>query len=364
MKYFLFANWPRRILLAAGITLMTTNAGVLGAEITWSDPIDASTNLPVNNGHVIEAVNTGGPEIVINGITFKDGDAGDTITNSNVLDAFPSCCSGNGAPTAPDDDMALMLDSHRWLGTGGAASVATLRLEGLEVGKQYSIQMYYSDFRPGSYKEYYYAGDNASISEMFRRGTTEDNWSFIGTFTADADQQRVHLIPNGTRLDGFVNHDPGNSGYVLSEIVGITGDFNGNGALDVGDIDDLTAQSASGQNNATYDLNADNLVNNGDINVWAKDLKNTWIGDANLDGEFSSGDLVVLFSGGKYETGAAAVWSLGDFNGDGLFTTSDLVSALGDGGYENGPRAAVAAVPEPTTFVLALLGLIPLLRRR
>jgi len=210
--------WFLRTSVAASMVCLIGVTGASAARVAWSDPIDSGTNLPVNNGHVIEAVNSGGPEIVVNGITFKDGDAGDTITNSNLLDAFPSCCSGNGAPTGADEDMAIMLDSHRWLGTGGAASVATLRLEGLEVGEDYTIQLYYSDFRPGSYKTYFWLGDPGGASQTFTRGTTEENVSFIGSFTADSDQQNIHLVPDGTRLDGFVNHDPGLSGYVLSHV--------------------------------------------------------------------------------------------------------------------------------------------------
>ena len=142
---------------------------------------------------------------------------------------------------------------------------------------------------------------------------------------------------------------------------GLLGDFDLSGVLDIADIDALTGQSASGANNATYDLNGDAAVNSTDISIWVKDLKNSWIGDANLDNEFSSGDLVTLFTAGTYENAAApAVWSSGDFNGDGLFTTADLVSALGDGGYEAGPRAAVSAVPEPHSLLLGVLGVLPL----
>jgi hypothetical protein len=146
---------------------------------------------------------------------------------------------------------------------------------------------------------------------------------------------------------------------------GLTGDFNNNGVLDAADIDDLTGQSASGANNATYDLNSDAQVNLGDITVWIKDLKNSWFGDANLDGEFNSSDLVTLFVAGTYEDPSKpAVWTTGDFNGDGLFTSSDLVTALSDGGYEAGPRAAVSAVPEPSSLVLLALGSLLVIRRR
>jgi hypothetical protein len=143
----------------------------------------------------------------------------------------------------------------------------------------------------------------------------------------------------------------------LGEFSGeVVGDFNGSGALDAADIDDLTAQSAGGQNPAAYDLNSDALVNDGDVGVWVRDLYNTWIGDANLDGEFNSSDLVTVLSSGTYEADVNSVWSTGDFNGDGRTNSGDLVAALSDGGYEAGPRAAVAAVPEPAGGMLLMIG--------
>ncbi len=144
----------------------------------------------------------------------------------------------------------------------------------------------------------------------------------------------------------------------------IKGDFNADGVLDAADIDDLTTRSASGLDPAAYDLNSDGRVDSDDVSVWVDELYNSWIGDANLDGEFNSGDLVVVLSSGTYESGADSVWSTGDFNGDGKTTTSDLVAALSDGGYEVGPRAAVAAVPEPSTLLLVCLGLCGIAAKR
>jgi hypothetical protein len=145
----------------------------------------------------------------------------------------------------------------------------------------------------------------------------------------------------------------------------VTGDFNNNGVLDAPDIDDLTMQSAGGQNPPAYDLNADNAVNATDVTVWVKQLFGTWIGDANLDKEFNSSDLVQVLASGLYEVDSDSKWSTGDFNGDGRSNSGDLVAALADGGYEVGAPPALAGVPEPASWtLLAIAGLMWTLGRR
>jgi len=137
----------------------------------------------------------------------------------------------------------------------------------------------------------------------------------------------------------------------------MTGDYNDNGELDAGDLD-LQAQAiAGGQNPKAYDLNGDDLVDYKDREAWVNDLKNTWIGDANLDLEFNSSDMVQVFVRGKYELDEGAKWEEGDFNGDLRFGSSDMVAAFVAGGYEKGEKEAVdaIAVPEPATWTLALL---------
>jgi hypothetical protein len=136
---------------------------------------------------------------------------------------------------------------------------------------------------------------------------------------------------------------------------GLLGDFNGDGVLDTADADMLTAGVAAGANPAGLDVNNDSLVNATDLNVWVKDLKLTYFGDANLDGEFNSSDLVAVLASGAYEADVDSVWSTGDFNADGRTNSSDLVAALADGGYEAGPRAAVASVPEPASVMLLMM---------
>ena len=143
------------------------------------------------------------------------------------------------------------------------------------------------------------------------------------------------------------------------------GDFDANGALDANDVDALV-DAILGDGNASFDLNADGVVDLGDHAKWVHDLKGTWLGDANLDGEFNAGDFVTVFQAGQYEDGVDlnSTWATGDWNGDKEFDTGDLVAAFQDGGFETGPRVAVTAVPETSSSGLLCIGLLGTLRFR
>ena len=132
------------------------------------------------------------------------------------------------------------------------------------------------------------------------------------------------------------------------------------------DIDLLTTEVRNATNDLDFDLTDDDLVNEDDRVMWVDELKNTYFGDSNLDGEFNSSDFVFVFTAGEYEDAVAgnSTWATGDWNGDGDFTSSDFVSAFTAGGYEMGPRPAAAVVPEPSASCLVLLGLAGVLLRR
>jgi hypothetical protein len=147
----------------------------------------------------------------------------------------------------------------------------------------------------------------------------------------------------------------------------VPGDFNLNGVLDSADIDELSSAIRNVSGDAKYDLNQDGMINDDDRGTWVHDLKQTSIGDADLNGEFDSTDLVQVLAFGEYEDGVElnSTWPTGDWDGDGEFTSGDLVVALADGGYERGPQANVANVPEPTGLFLAIgAGLIATVNRR
>lgn len=150
---------------------------------------------------------------------------------------------------------------------------------------------------------------------------------------------------------------------IVQQMLAIDRDFDGNGVLDVIDIDAISAAIRMGKNDFEFDLNRDGSVDDKDRSTWVVDLKTTYFGDANLDGEFSSSDLVSVFTVGKYETGEPAGWSEGDWNGDGLFTSSDFVKAFSDGGYEQGRRIETVPEPSGTTFIVIGLMAFALVRR-
>jgi hypothetical protein len=174
---------------------------------------------------------------------------------------------------------------------------------------------------------------------------------------------------SGTNWFRFAEEDQwqsganGNLAFALLGATPLRGDFNRDGVLDALDINDLTQRSAAMGNPNPYDLTGDNVVNADDVEEWitAPDIFNSWLGDANLDGEFGTSDLVDILAAGLYETGEPAVWTEGDFNGSGFFDTQDLITALAGGGYELGQRPEPAVVPEPSGAVLLALGTLAVL---
>ena len=92
------------------------------------------------------------------------------------------------------------------------------------------------------------------------------------------------------------------------------------------------------------------------LNIQVTQLRKTWIGDSDLDGEFGSSDFVKIYGSAKYEQDQDARRDECDWTGDLRFNSSDLVAAFSDGGFEKGPRVATVAVPEPPVWNLVVFG--------
>ena len=146
-----------------------------------------------------------------------------------------------------------------------------------------------------------------------------------------------------------------------------SGDFDGDEMLTANDINLLTAAVGIPAPDEKFDVNSDGAVNQTDRELWVNQIKNSYFGDSNLDGEFNSSDFVEVFRAGEYEdeTDGNSLWEEGDWNGDGDFNTRDFVAAFQAGGYERGPRQA-QSVPEPGSmlFVIPATFLVALLRRK
>lgn len=155
----------------------------------------------------------------------------------------------------------------------------------------------------------------------------------------------------------------------LAEIV--PGDVDTNDVIDVRDIDRLSTAVRNGSDANRYDVNRDTKVDALDRDMLLTDIMNVWYGDSNLDGEFSSADLVAVFQAGEFEDDIVSnsTWATGDWNGDSEFDSSDFVAAFQQGGYEAGQGigAATKVVPEPNSKIiwwLACISTIVVFRRQ
>jgi hypothetical protein len=150
--------------------------------------------------------------------------------------------------------------------------------------------------------------------------------------------------------------------------LGNPADLNGDGECNAADIDAIAMAIRNGVIDDKYDIDLNGSINRADHLAYIKQVKKTWVGDSNMDGEFSTRDLVTVFEKGAYETGVEADWSSGDWNGDGFFGTTDLVNAFQDGGFELGPipedPPEAAMVPEPKNGLVWFIIPFPILLMR
>ena len=116
----------------------------------------------------------------------------------------------------------------------------------------------------------------------------------------------------------------------------LPGDFNQDNQVNADDVDQLCMAIRSHSSEKIYDLTGDAAVDDHDMQFMIGDILKTTAGDANLDGVFSSSDLVAIFAAGQYEDQIEdnSGWAQGDWDCDGDFTSSDLLIAFQIGGYQ------------------------------
>ena len=151
-------------------------------------------------------------------------------------------------------------------------------------------------------------------------------------------------------------HMPLDMPVPLSDLIG---DFSGNDILDIADIDLLAAAIRDHNVHPQFDVNRNGIVDQEDHAYWVSDLKHTWMGDADLDGNVNFADFVTL---ANHFDGPGG-WGQGDFNADGIVQFPDFAILASNYGMTS--TAVAVAVPEPCSSVLLMIGfLLRLVARR
>ena len=142
-------------------------------------------------------------------------------------------------------------------------------------------------------------------------------------------------------------------------------DFNGDGACDTTDIDQLMSEVAAGTHLATFDLNGDGTVDDIDRNAWLFQAASEngfaeplLVGDSNLDGTVNATDLNALALSWRQDV---QLWTRGNFTGAGVDSADLNALALN---WRRTIAPAPQAVPEPAGLSLILVGLTILLFHR
>lgn len=158
-----------------------------------------------------------------------------------------------------------------------------------------------------------------------------------GVDAGDVDGNGTTDIVSASFLDSLV---------ALYRNESVSGDFDGDGAIDQADLNLLCTAVRLQLSETRFDLSGDNQVNADDVQYMVTRVLGTTLGDANLDKRFDSRDLVIVFQAGQYEDTLVgnSGWAQGDWNCDGEFSSRDLVVAFQQGGYLAEARPKTASV--------------------
>ena len=132
----------------------------------------------------------------------------------------------------------------------------------------------------------------------------------------------------------------------------IFGDFDESGAFGPADIDLLSVAVRDGIDDLAFDTNGDGRVGTEDYDSLL-DQANVLLGDTDISSAVDFSDFLALSS----NFGQAGGWAAGDFDGNGEVDFPDFLILSENFGTSS---AAVAAVPEPSSTWLCLMGLIGL----
>ena len=132
------------------------------------------------------------------------------------------------------------------------------------------------------------------------------------------------------------------------------GDVTLDGAINASDIDLVRDQIMAGSSDPIYDLNADSVVNDGDMTYLVETILGTVFGDADLNLSVDAEDLSRI----RTNFGATHGWAGGNFDLNLILDANDLSAVRQNFGFSTSP----ATVPEPGAMLLLAIGLLALWR--
>ena len=133
------------------------------------------------------------------------------------------------------------------------------------------------------------------------------------------------------------------------------GDINFDDELEVSDVDVLQRLIREERFNLQADFDRNDVVDNADLSFWVEELKQTRLGDANLDGKVAFDDFLVLSS--NFNTNGS--WVEGDFDSSGIVDFPDFLLLSDNFGHS--AVAASIAVPEPSSGFALLANVLLIL---
>lgn len=142
--------------------------------------------------------------------------------------------------------------------------------------------------------------------------------------------------------------------------VGLLGDFNFDTQLSSDDIELLCTAINQGEGASEFDLTGDDMVNLQDLAFWVEDIRETFLGDTDLDSEVVFGDFLQLSNNyGLPIADGTNRWDVGDFNCDREVEFGDFLSLAGNFGRTS--QDNVSSVPEPHNALLFVPGFLLLI---
>ena len=249
-------------------------------------------------------------------------------SGTQVLEGYDDGLRTYGTPTGVSSDGAVIVgfakeDTGRfgndWFGEDDVAFIWDFRS-----GTRYLKDVLEEDFG---------LGEELSRWQLTRvDGISDDGLTLLGTGFSPAGRIEPWLV-------------------TLDSPIALWGDFDEDKIRSLDDLQLLGMAIADGGSVATFDVNTDGLLNGGDHSYWVEWLAGWRPGDADLDGEVSFSDFLLLSA--SFE--AVGGWDKGDFDGDNKVDFEDFLILSANFGVAPGDAVAV---PEPRCLLTLLVPVV------